>query len=143
MTFAAWSLVVGLMLITLVLSGTFLKRLPLSNAMLYLAAGFILGPAGWSVLAISPLNHAVILERLTEVAVLISLFSVGLKLGLPLSNRHWLLPLRLAFLSMALTVGLITAASMMILSFSLGTAVLLGAILAPTDPVLASAVQVE
>ena len=143
MTFAAWSLVVGLMLITLVLSGTFLKRLPLSTAMLYLAAGVVLGPAGWSVLVVSPLNHALILERLTEVAVLISLFSVGLKLGLPLSDRHWLLPLRLAFLSMTLTVGLIAAVSMMVLGFSLGTAVLLGAILAPTDPVLASAVQVE
>lgn len=143
MTFAAWSLVIGLMLITLVLSGTFLKRLPLSTAMLYLAAGVILGPAGWSVLTISPLNHALILERLTEVAVLISLFSVGLKLGLPLSNRHWLLPLRLAFLSMTLTVGFIATVSMMVLGFSLGTAVLLGAILAPTDPVLASAVQVE
>lgn len=81
MSFAAWSLVVGLMLITLSLSGTFLKRLPFSTAMLYLAAGVILGRTRWSVLAISPLNHALILERLTEVAVLISLFSVGLKLG--------------------------------------------------------------
>jgi len=143
MTFATWSLVFGFMLITLVLSGTFLKRLPLSTAMLYLAVGVVLGPAGWSALAISPLNHALILERLTEVAVLISLFSVGLKLSLPLSNRHWLLPLRLAFLSMALTVGLIATVSMMVLGFSLGTAVLLGAILAPTDPVLASAVQME
>jgi len=143
MTFAAWSLVVGLMLITLVLSGTFLKRLPLSTAMLYLAAGVILGPAGWSVLAVSPLDHADILERMAEVAVLISLFSVGLKLGLPLSNPHWLLPLRLAFLSMTLTVGFIATIGMMVLDLPLGPAVLLGAILAPTDPVLASAVQVK
>lgn len=143
MSFAAWSLSIGLLLITLVLSGTFLKRLPLSTAMLYLAAGIVLGPTGWAVLVIHPLNHALLLERLTEVAVLISLFSVGLKLGLPLSNRHWLLPLRLAFLSMVLTIALITATGMSFLGLSLGAAVLLGAILAPTDPVLASAVQVE
>jgi NhaP-type Na+/H+ or K+/H+ antiporter len=143
MSFAAWSMTIGLLLITLVLSGTFLKRLPLSTAILYLAAGIILGPAGWSVLVIHPLNDAHLLEWATEVAVLISLFSVGLKLGLPLSNRHWLLPLRLAFVSMALTVALITAAGVMLLGLSLGAAVLLGAILAPTDPVLASAVQVE
>ncbi|MGB5251371.1 MAG: cation:proton antiporter [Sedimenticolaceae bacterium] len=143
MSFAAWSLSIGLLLITLVLSGTFLKRLPLSTAMLYLAAGVVLGPIGWAVLVIHPLNHALLLERLTEVAVLISLFSVGLKLGLPLSNRHWLLPLRLAFVSMVLTIALIAATEVLLLDLSLGAAVLLGAILAPTDPVLASAVQVE
>lgn len=143
MSFAAWSLFVGLLLISLVLSGTFLKRLPLSTAMLYLAAGVILGPIGWAVLVIHPLDHALILERSTEVAVLISLFSVGLKLGLPLSNRHWLLPLRLAFVSMVLTVALVAATGVLLLGLSLGAALLLGAILAPTDPVLASAVQVE
>ena len=143
MSFASWSLIIGLLLITLVLSGTFLKRLPLSTAMLYLAAGIILGPAGWAVLEFHPTNHALLLERSTEVAVLISLFSVGLKLGLPLSNRHWLLPLRLAFVSMVLTVALIAATGVLLLGLPLGAAVLLGAILAPTDPVLASAVQVE
>ncbi len=143
MSFAAWSLSIGLLLITLVLSGTFLKRLPLSTAMLYLAAGIVLGPIGWAVLVIHPLDHALLIERSAEVAVLISLFSVGLKLGLPLSNRHWLLPLRLAFVSMVLTIALIAATGVLLLGLSLGAAVLLGAILAPTDPVLASAVQVE
>jgi Kef-type K+ transport system membrane component KefB len=46
MTFAAWTIILGVLLIAMVLSGTLLKRLPLSTAMLYLAAGFILGPAG-------------------------------------------------------------------------------------------------
>jgi NhaP-type Na+/H+ or K+/H+ antiporter len=143
LSFAAWSLVIGLLLITLVLSGTLLKRLPLSTAMLYLSAGIVLGPAGWAVLVVHPLDHALLLERATEVAVLISLFSVGLKLGRPLSNRVWLLPVRLAFVSMALTVALITAAAVLLLGLSPGAALLLGAILAPTDPVLASAVQLE
>jgi len=143
MTFATWALVVGALLIVMVLSGTLLKRLPLSTAMLYLAAGFALGPAGWAVSTLNPLGNAALLERVTEVAVLISLFSVGLKLGLPLSNRHWLLPLRLAFLSMTLTVALVAAAGVVGLGLPLGAAILMGAILAPTDPVLAAAVQVE
>jgi NhaP-type Na+/H+ or K+/H+ antiporter len=143
MTFAIWALIIGVLLIVMVLSGTFLKRLPLSTAMLYLAAGFALGPAGWAILTLNPLAHAAFLERVAEVAVLISLFSVGLKLGLPLSNRHWLLPLRLAFVSMTLTVALIGAVGVLGLGLPLGAAILLGAILAPTDPVLASAVQVE
>ncbi|MFZ0256048.1 MAG: cation:proton antiporter [Gammaproteobacteria bacterium] len=143
MTFAIWALIIGLLLIVMVLSGTLLKRLPLSNAMLYLAAGFALGPTGWAVLTLQPLAHAALLERVAEVAVLISLFSVGLKLGLPLSNWHWLLPLRLAFVSMTLTVALIAAVGVLGLGLPPGAAILLGAILAPTDPVLASAVQVE
>lgn len=143
MSFAFWALIIGVLLILMVLSGTLQKRLPLSTAMLYLAAGFALGPAGWAVLTPHPLDHAGLVERVTEVAVLISLFSVGLKLGLPLSNRYWLLPLRLAFVSMTLTVALTAAAGVLGLGLPLGAAILLGAILAPTDPVLASDVQVE
>jgi NhaP-type Na+/H+ or K+/H+ antiporter len=143
MNFAIWSIIIGVLLITMVLFGTLLKRLPLSTAMLYLAFGFTLGPAGWAVLSLHPVDHAALLERVAEVAVLISLFSIGLKLGLPLSNRHWLLPLRLAFISMTLTIALIAAVGVLWLSLPLGAAILLGAILAPTDPVLASAIQVE
>jgi NhaP-type Na+/H+ or K+/H+ antiporter len=143
MTFTIWALIIGVLLIVMVLSGTLLKRLPLNTAMFYLAAGIALGPAGWAVLTPHPLDHAPLLERVAEVAVLISLFSVGLKLGLPLANRHWLLPLRLAFVSMTLTVALIAAVGMLGLGLPLGASILLGAILAPTDPVLASDVQVE
>lgn len=143
MTFTIGALIIGVLLIVMVLSGTLLKRLPLSTAMLYLAAGFALGPAGWAILTPAPLIHTVLLERVAEVAVLLSLFSVGMKLGLPLSNRHWLLPLRLAFVSMTLTVALIAVVGVLGLGLPLGVAILLGAILAPTDPVLASDVQVE
>jgi NhaP-type Na+/H+ or K+/H+ antiporter len=142
MTFSIWALIIGALLIAMALSGTLLKRLPLSTAMLYLAAGCALGPAGLALLTPAPLTHSVVLERLTEVAVLISLFGVGLKLGLPLSDKGWLLPIRLAVLSMTLTVVLIAGIAIIGLGFSLGAGILLGAILAPTDPVLASDIQV-
>ena len=90
-----------------------------------------------------PRAHAALLERLAEVALLISLFAVGLRLGVPLRDRRWRLPLRLAFLSMAAMVALVTAIGVFWLQLPLGVAVLLGAILAPTDPVLASDVQSE
>ncbi len=142
MTFATWALIVGFLLIILVLSGTLLKRLPLSAAMLYLAAGYALGPAGLAILT-PQLDQAALLERISEVAVLLSLFSVGLKLGLPLTHRHWLLPIRLAFLSMTLTIALIAIVGHFLLDLPLGAAILLGATLAPTDPVLATSIQVE
>ena len=142
MSFAIWALIIGALLTAMALSGTLLQRLPLSTAMLYLAAGYGIGPAGWALMAPDPLTYSAILERVAEVAVLISLFAVGLKLGLPLSDRGWRLPVRLAVVSMVLTVALIAAIGMLGLGLSLGAAVLLGAILAPTDPVLASDVQV-
>ena len=143
MSVPLWSLFVGILLITMVLAGTLLARLPTSSAMIYLAAGFALGPAGLAVITPDPARFAGVLELAAEVAVLISLFSVGLRMGVPLRDRRWWLPLRLAFVSMALTVGLIAAVGMWGLGLSLGAAVLLGAILAPTDPVLASGVQAE
>ena len=80
---------------------------------------------------------------MAEVALLISLFAVGLKLGVPLRDKRWLLPLRLAFPSMALTVLFIALVGVFLLGMPSGAALLLAAILAPTDPVLASDVQVE
>jgi len=104
MSTALWSLFVGILLITMVLAGTLLARLPTSSAMIYLAAGFALGPAGLAVISPDPTRFAPALELAAEIAVLISLFSVGLRMGVPLRDRRWWLPLRLAFVSMALTV---------------------------------------
>ena len=142
MRFAVWYLIVGALLIFMALSGTALRRLPLSTSMLYLAAGYALGPAGWGLIFPDPLVYSRMLEKVAEIAVLISLFTVGLKLGLPLRDRNWRLPIRLAVLSMMLSILLVTLAGMFWLGLSLGAAALLGAILAPTDPVLASDVQV-
>lgn len=143
MSFSLWALVIGALLITMALAGSLLKRLPVSASMLYLGVGYGLGTADWGPVPPDPQGYAALLERVSEVALLISLFSVGLKLGLPLTNRQWYLPLRLAFLSMALTIGLITATGYFFLGLPLGAAILLGGIMAPTDPVLASDVQVD
>jgi len=132
-----------MLLITMALAGSLMKRLPVSASMLYLAVGYALGNAGWGLMAPNPRLASAVLERVTEVALLISLFSVGLKLGLPFSSHQWRLPLRLAFVSMALTVGLIALVAVFVFDLPLGAAVLLGGILAPTDPVLASDVQVD
>ncbi|MDH6182703.1 NhaP-type Na+/H+ or K+/H+ antiporter [Polaromonas sp. CG_23.6] len=83
------------------------------------------------------------LERLTEIAVLISLFTAGMKLELPLRDRRWRIPLQLATVSMIVTVVVVAAIGVYGLGLSPGAAILLGAILAPTDPVLASDVQVS
>jgi NhaP-type Na+/H+ or K+/H+ antiporter len=138
----AWFLVIGLLLTAMAFAGSVLKRAPLSAAMLYLAAGYAIGPAGAGMLDLRLPAGAAVVERLAGVAVLISLFTAGLKLRVPPGDRRWRLPLRLAFLSMAVTVGLIALIGVLLLGLPVGAAVLLGAIIAPTDPVLASDVQV-
>ncbi|EPX59344.1 sodium/hydrogen exchanger [Cystobacter fuscus DSM 2262] len=134
-----WFVVIGVLLIFMALSGALLKRLPLSSSLVYLAVGYALGCLGAAYLA--PSTHMHVLERLTEVAVIVSLFGAGLKLRLPLRDSNWRLPLRLALGAMVLTVGLLALGGVA-LGLPPGAAILLGAMLAPTDPVLASDVQV-
>ncbi|GAB4215555.1 MAG: cation:proton antiporter [Roseiflexaceae bacterium] len=138
-----WFVIIGVLFIAMALSGSVLKRLPLTTAMLYMLVGFLLGISGTGLLRVDLLEHVELLEVLTEVAVLISLFSAGLKLRTPLRDGRWRLPVRLASISMMVTVGLVTVAGVTLLGLPVGAAVLLGAVLAPTDPVLASDVQVE
>ena len=141
--FTLGCIIVGMLLIAKTLGGSFIARLPLSAAMLYLAVGVAIGPWGWGLLKLDAFKNTVLLERLTEVALLISLFTAGMKLELPLKDRRWRIPVQLATASMLLTVAAVTAAGVWLLNLPLGAAVLLGAILAPTDPVLASDVQVS
>ena len=138
-----WFLIAGALLIGIAISGSILKRLPLTASMFYLAAGAVLGPWGAGLIVLDAIRDASTLERLTEIAVVVSLFTAGLKLRLPPRDRRWRPALLLAVASMALTIGGIAAFAIIVLDVPAGAAVLLGAVLAPTDPVLASDVQVE
>jgi NhaP-type Na+/H+ or K+/H+ antiporter len=137
-----WFVIAGALLISMALTASLLRRAPLTASMFYLAAGAGLGPLGAGLLQLDAVEDASVLERLTEVVVIISLFTAGLKLRLPLNDRRWRTPVLLAALAMALTVGGVAALAM-VLGVPTGAAVLLGALLAPTDPVLASDVQVS
>jgi len=141
--FALGTFIIGLLLIVMTMGSSYVSRLPLSAAMLYLGVGVALGPLGMGLLQLDALENKVMLERLTEIAVLISLFTAGMKLELPLRDWRWRIPVQLATVSMIVTVGIVTAIGVYGLGLSLGASVLLGAILAPTDPVLASDVQVS
>ena len=138
-----WFVIVGALLILMGLVGSVTDRLPLTPALIYLLLGVVLGPAGIGVLQIEPVRDAELLEHVFEVAVLISLFTVGLKLRLPFSDPLWRIAVRLAVLSMLFTIVMVAAGGVYLFGLPLGVAVLLGAILAPTDPVLASDVQVK
>ena len=143
MPFESWVLLIGGILLGMGFTASYVTRLPFTLTMVYLAIGVLLGPAGWAVLHLDPNVRVTLFLRCAEMAVVISLFTVGLKLRLPWRDKRWLPPLVLAFGSMAATVGLITLVGVWALHLPWGAAVLLGAILAPTDPVLASDVQMK
>jgi NhaP-type Na+/H+ or K+/H+ antiporter len=143
LTDARWFVLAGVVFIAVALGGTVLKRLPITGAVLYLVIGALVGPLGLGLIRLDPLADAGLLELVTELAVIVSLFTAGLKLRAPIRSPRWRGPIRLAFLSMPLTVAGIALLAIGGLGLPIGAAILLGAMLAPTDPVLASDVQVE
>ena len=143
LTNAGWFILIGGLLLGMGFIPTTLKRLPITSAIIYLAVGMAVGPLGLNLFHFNPLKEAALLETLTEVAVLISLFSAGVKMPVPISVARWRPPVLLAVVSMAVTVGLIAALAYYAFALPLGAAILLGAIVAPTDPVLATDVQIR
>ncbi|MGO4327395.1 MULTISPECIES: cation:proton antiporter [unclassified Cupriavidus] len=139
-----WAWVIGALLITMGLIGSMMKRLPVSASALYLVSGIALGPSGMGLIRadLADRGHAVVLETITEIALLVSLFAVGLRLRVHPRERIWRIPLRLATLGMLLTIAMLYAIGTLLMGLPAGVALLLAAILAPTDPVLASDVQV-
>jgi NhaP-type Na+/H+ or K+/H+ antiporter len=138
-----WYLIVGSLLLLMVLLQSAIRRLPVSPAIIYLLIGVGLGPELLGLIEFDSAQRSAVLEMVTEIAVSISLFSVGLKIRLGLDDRAWRLALRLAVGSMLLTIGAMSAIGVLLLGLPLGAAILLAAILAPTDPVLASEVQLR
>lgn len=89
-----------------------------------------------------PLSYPEVTERFTELVLIIALMGAGLKLDRPFSWAKWRIPWRLLAITMPLGILAITAVGGLWLGLSWVAALLLAASLAPTDPVLASDVQV-
>ncbi|MES3023066.1 MAG: cation:proton antiporter [Pseudomonadota bacterium] len=143
MTTTYWFILIGCLMLARGLAATTIARLPVTSAIVYLCVGLLLGPLVLGIFSFDPFAQSHLLEMLTEIAVLISLFSAGVKMPVPMTLKRWGGPVRLAWVSMTITVGLVAAFSYYVLGLPLGAGVLLGAILAPTDPVLATDVQVR
>jgi NhaP-type Na+/H+ or K+/H+ antiporter len=143
MSTSQWFLLVGLLMLARGLAATSISRSPFTSAIVYLCVGIVLGPSVFNILRFDPAAQSGLLEMLTQIALLISLFSAGIKMPVPFKLARWDAPLRLAWISMTLTVALVALFSYYVLHLPAGAAVLLGGILAPTDPVLATDVQVR
>ncbi|NKK70230.1 sodium:proton antiporter [Rhizobium leguminosarum bv. viciae] len=120
-----------------------MRRLPLSLPIACLAIGALLAWSPFPLLPrFNPLENREFTERMTEIVVIVALMGAGLKLDRPIGWKRWMTTWRLLGVAMPLTIGTLAFLGSWILGLGVASAVLLGACLAPTDPVLASDVQV-
>jgi NhaP-type Na+/H+ or K+/H+ antiporter len=142
-------LVVGVALLLAVLLPAALQRHAVSAPMVLLTVGMLIGflplPHGTGE---GPMNHLTFLEHLTELTVIVALMGVGLALDRPLELLHprtwlqWGAAWRLLAIAMPLSIAGVALLGWSLMGLAPAAALLLGAALAPTDPVLASDVQV-
>ncbi|MEJ7657194.1 MAG: cation:proton antiporter [Thermoleophilaceae bacterium] len=115
-----------------------------SASIIYLLLGLV-AAATLALLGAKPLDPVAepsLLEHLSEVALIIAVFTTGLSLEADLRWRTWRKVAVLLAIVMPLTIAAIALFGMMAMGLSLGASILLGALLAPTDPVLAGDVGV-
>lgn len=133
----------GSLLLLLVLAEPAVRRLPLSPAVLYLASGWAAGAVLGGPSLQTLLDRAAVLTVATELAVLASLFAVGLRLGAPARWRTWRAAFVLAGPGMVAMIAAGAVAAHVLMDVPWPLALLVAAVLAPTDPVLASEVQIR
>jgi NhaP-type Na+/H+ or K+/H+ antiporter len=118
------------------------QRTHISYSIIYV----LFGVAVYGLLHQLPKPHPLRFElpalHLTELVVIISLMGTGLKIDQPFSFKSWAVPFRLITFTMIICIAAVAWIAHRFLGFDIASSLLLGAVLAPTDPVLASDVQV-
>lgn len=118
------------------------RRYPISLPMLQVTFGGLVGYFFSELPPLNPLGYGFAIEKITELVVLISLVGCGIKLDTPLDWKTWQPTLRLLLIVMPIGIALMAFFGYQIFGMSLAAAIMLGAVLAPTDPVLAASIQV-
>ncbi|MEV5319237.1 cation:proton antiporter [Streptomyces sp. NPDC052687] len=115
---------------------------PLSMPLVFLAGGIVVYLLPLPLPAIDPVENRLLAEHITEICVIVALMGAGLALNRPVGRRRWATTWRLLGVTMPLTVALTGLVAWWLLDWPPAAALLLAAVLAPTDPVLASEVRV-
>ena len=110
-----------------------------SATIIYLVLG-VVAAIGLNALDIAPLDpftDFLLIERVTELALIVAIFAAGLAVERQINTRKWRSLAMLLLVVMPATIALIALFATQAMGLSLGAAIILGAMLAPTDPVLA------
>ena len=114
------------------LSEGFVSRAPLSFPMLFLGLGYLLGSRG----IIDPSPESKTLEAVGTVTLALVLFLDAVRMKFDRSPSEWLVPSLVLGPGTILTLLLVAGAAHLLLGLPLASAVLVGAILSSTDPVV-------
>lgn len=134
--------VIGIAVIASAFLPRFLWRRMLSAPIILLLMGYAAFALPLGLTPPDPIRHGFLAEHLTELLVIISLMGAGLKIDRPIGWKSWQGTWRLLGITMVLSIALASLVGWWVVGFAPATALLLGALIAPTDPVLASEVQV-
>ncbi len=119
-----------------------LDRKPLSLPIVFVALGVVVFGVAGSLPTPDPIRHGTLTVHLTELVVIVSLMGAGLALDRPVGWRRWGTTWRLLAITMPLSVVVVALLGGWLLGLGAAAAVLVAAVLSPTDPVLATEVQV-
>lgn len=134
--------VIGLAALGMAWMPAITQKIKISYSVIYVLIGVLLYTVFDFLPDPNPQSHEVYAMHFTEMVVIISLMGTGLKIDQRFSFKSWQIPFRLIFITMLLGIGIVTVLGWWIFKLEWASALLLGAVLAPTDPVLASDVQV-
>lgn len=143
MDFVTWTAAFGALLLVMSLSYGWISRSVVPLFGLYLLVGIVCGPWVLNLLNIDIVKYSTIIAHVSEVAMAASLFMTGLKIRMPFRSAGWKMGVLLAGPAMLLTVGGITLAAHYLLGISWPVSLAFAAIVAPTDPVLASLIAIN
>ncbi|WP_105031303.1 cation:proton antiporter [Arthrobacter ruber] len=132
----------GLAVFAAALLPRLLMRAPVSMPMVFLGAGILVFSFSSGLPDPDPVKYSDVTIHLSEVCVIVSLMGAGLALDRRIGWRRWSTTWRLLGIAMPLCILILTLMGMWVLGLGLASALLVAAALAPTDPVLASEVQV-
>ena len=127
--------VFGLALLMAVLTSSLAARSPLSTSAVFLVVGLVAGPLALDLVHVD--RHVV--EVMAEIALFAILFTDGQHSPWRVVRRHWAPPVRVLAIGMPLTFAIVAALGHWVAGLPWLAALVLGAVLAPTDPVFASA----
>lgn len=144
--FESYNLILLLIGISILLASVLprlLSNYPFSLPIILLLIGYVVFMLPFSIVKPDPKVHGTLIEHVTEMAVILSIMGAGLKINRPISFKNWNITWRLLGITMVLTIALVAFTGWWLGAFVPATALLLGAVIAPTDPVLASETEVE
>lgn len=134
--------IIGLAALSMAWVPSFLEKGFLSYPIVFMVTGMALYLLPFQLPSPNPLWQEEYVVRFTELVVIISLMGAGLKIRRKINWKDWQIPFRLVSITMLLSIAMLGALGWGVLGLAPAAAVLLGAVLAPTDPVLAEQVQV-